>query len=211
MPWQVENFGVTKSSIRFMKKLLALFALTTISFYSCSDIYEIDETVYLIKKGDHTSTIENSLNPKGLRTLKSESMNLTVRFDESARYTISKRNQADINKLFGFADCNSLHHENSARFGWTYNGTTDQVDIFVYVYQQGKRIYDQIGSMDIGESRDLSIHLEGDQYRFWFGDETKTVKRGTDCNMGVYYLLYPYFGGDEAAPQDIRVYITEHL
>lgn len=193
-----------------MKRFFALFAFTTLFLVGCSDIYDIDETVYLIKKGDHSSTIENTLNPKGLRTLKSESLNLTVRFDESARYTISQRNQADINKIFGFADCNSLHHENSARFGWSYNPSTDEVDIYIYVYQQSKRIYDQIGSMKIGESRDMSIHLEGDHYKFWFGDETKTIKRGTACNTGVYYLLYPYFGGDETAPQDIRVYIKEH-
>jgi len=193
-----------------MKKLIALFALA-LAFSSCSDIYEIKETVYLIKKGKHESSIESSLNPKGLRTLKSETMSLTVRFDESARYNINEKNQKDINKLFGFADCNSLHHENSARFGWNYNTDTDEVDIFVYVYQNTQRIYEKIGSMNIGQSMNMSISLEGDEYRFWFDNESKTIKRGTTCEKGVYYLLYPYFGGDEVAPQDIRVYITEHL
>lgn len=193
-----------------MKKLISLFALA-LAISSCSDLYEINETVYLIKKGNHESSIENSINPKGLRTLKAETMSLTVRFDESARYSISKKNQKDINKLFGFADCNSMHHENSARFGWNYNAQTDKVDIFTYVYQNTSRVYEQIGSMAIGESVDMSISLEGDQYVFWFGNETQTITRGTDCDKGVYYLLYPYFGGDEVAPQDIRVYITEHL
>lgn len=193
-----------------MKKLLILLLLA-IAFSGCSDIYDINETVYLIKKGNHESSIENSINPRGLRTLKSETMSLSVRFDESARYNLDNKNQQDINKLFGFADCNSLHHENSARFGWNYNPETDQVDVFVYVYQNTQRIYEKIGSMAIGQSIDMSISLEGDEYRFWFGNETKTVKRGTTCEKGVYYLLYPYFGGDEVAPQDIRVYITEHL
>lgn len=193
-----------------MKKLVSLFALAFV-FSGCADMYEINETVYLIKKGNHESSIENSINPKGLRTLKTETMNLTVRFDESARYNISKKNQKDINKLFGFADCNSLHHENSARFGWNYNPETNQVDIFTYVYQNTNRLYKQIGSMAIGESVNMSISLEEDQYVFWFGNEFQSVARGTACEKGVYYLLYPYFGGDETAPQDIRVYITEHL
>lgn len=193
-----------------MKKLVILLSLA-ITFSGCSDIYDIKETVYLIKKGNHESSIENSLNPKGLRTLKSETMSLSVRFDESARYNLGNKNQQDINKLFGFADCNSLHHENSARFGWNYNPDTDQIDVFIYVYQNTQRIYEKIGSMGIDQSMDMSISLEGDEYRFWFGDETKTMKRGTTCEKGVYYLLFPYFGGDEVAPQDIRVYITEHL
>ena len=191
-----------------MKKLFS-FLILIVAISSCSDIYEIDETIYLIKQGDHESRIENSINPKGLRTLKSETLILTVRFDETARYNLNNTNQQDINKLFGFADCNSLHHENSARFGWNYNPESDKVDIFIYVYRQTQRIYEKIGSMEIGESKDMSISLEGNQYRFWFGDETKTVTRGTTCELGVYYLLYPYFGGDEAAPQDIRIYIKE--
>ncbi|KYG77455.1 hypothetical protein [Roseivirga spongicola] len=193
-----------------MKKLIALIVLAA-SFYSCSDLYDIKETVYLIKEGKHESSIENSANPKGLRTLKSETLNLTVRFDESVRYNLGNKNQQDINKLFGFADCNSLHHENSARFGWNYNPETDQVDIFTYVYQKKKRLYQQIGSMEIGTAVDMSISLEDHQYRFLFEDQSVVVERGAACDTGVYYLLYPYFGGDEVAPQDIRLYITEHL
>ncbi|WP_420388240.1 hypothetical protein [Roseivirga sp.] len=193
-----------------MKKLLTILSLTLL-LTNCAELYEIDEAVYLIKAGEHDSQIENSLNPKGLRTLKSETMSLTVRFDETAMYNLGNRNQGDINKLFGFADCNSLHHENSARFGWNFNIETNEVDIYTYVYQSSDRLFKKIGSMEIGESADLSISLDGDEYVFWFKDEQQTVKRGTQCNLGVYYLLYPYFGGDETAPHDIRIYIKEHL
>ena len=193
-----------------MKKFLAILSVSLI-FMSCADLYEIEETIYLIEKGKHESRIENSLNPKGLRTLKSDRLDITVRFDESVRYNLGNSNQADINKLFGFADCNSLHHENSARFGWNYNASADRVDIFTYIYQNSTRIYEKIGSMGIGDAADLSISLQGDNYLFQFESKSILVQRGTQCDMGVYYLLYPYFGGDETAPQDIRVYIREHV
>ena len=35
------------------------------------------------------------------------------------------------------------------------------------------------------------------------------VARGGDCNADLYYVLGPYFGGDEEAPHDISIYMRE--
>lgn len=187
-----------------------VMVLATVLATSCAEVFEPANTVYLIKKGNHESQVAGGIS-KGVRTLKSTQMTISVWFDETARYDLKNNDQGDINKLFGFADCNSLHHENSARFGWNYNLETEEIDIYWYVYAQGQREYEKMGSMPIGEKRDLSILLMGDEYEFNFDGNVRTVKRGADCDRGIYYLLYPYFGGDETAPQDIRIYIKETL
>src|SRR5690606_41284654 len=42
-------------------------------------------------------------------------------------------NQDDINKLYGFSDCTSLHHANSARFGWNWKDGALRIHAYCYV------------------------------------------------------------------------------
>ena len=59
-------------------------------------------------------------------------MKFTVRFDSTAIYqSKDPENQKDINKLYGFADNNSDHHQFSARFGWRWSDNA--LRLFAYV------------------------------------------------------------------------------
>ena len=176
---------------------------------SCDSIYENPEVVYLIQAGKHSSNVQGSLPSNGLRSLKSEALVFTARFDESAVYDLKGNDQDDVNKLFGFSDCNSKHQDNSARCGWSYNLATKQVDISAYVYVSGKREIIHLGSTEIHESNTYKLSLVGDEFKFEFKNSIERVARGSSCDVGLYYLLFPYFGGNQKAPHDIRIFINE--
>ncbi|MFT7156419.1 MAG: hypothetical protein ACI8Q1_001429 [Parvicella sp.] len=176
---------------------------------SCDSIYEAPEVVYLIKAGTHYSNVQGSLPGNGFRSLKSDRLEFTARFDESAVYDLKGNEQDDINKLFGFSDCNSSHQNNSARFGWSYNLTSKEIDIYAYTYVLGTREINHLGSARINETNTYQISLVGEEFRFEFKGVVQNIPRGGACDIGLYYLLYPYFGGNQKAPHDIKIFIKE--
>jgi len=156
---------------------------------------------YTIEKGAHSSTI-------GFRIFSEDKMAFKALFDSSAVYTtVDPKNKFDINKLFGFSDCNSLHQENSARFGWRWGNNALQ--IFAYCYSNGERTDTLIKSVSIGEPHDFTILVFPDKYTFTVDSVSVDMKRGCATEKASGYFLYPYFGGDETAPHKIQVKIDE--
>lgn len=211
MVFYVRYWLVLNPKFSKMKKVLA-FILLLFGLSSCSDIYEQHEVEYLMQKGQHTSKKIGGLPGEKLGTLKSDMLAFTARFDETVRYDLGNKNQEDINKLMGFSDCNSLHHENSVRFGWRYSVEKDLVEIFSYAYTSGVVSYYHMGDVAIDETAYYQIQIVDDKfYLLLNGEIEQEVDRGATCDTGLYYKLYPYFGGDETAPHDISVYIKEIL
>jgi hypothetical protein len=129
-------------------------------------------------------------------------------FDSSAIYsTVDPANQADINKLFGVSDGNTHHQENSARFGWNWNGKA--VQVHAYCYAGGVRANKLLATVDIGTSHSYSIRVDGSHYIFQFDNKIENMDRQITDSVLNGYSLYPYFGGDETAPHDIRIYLKE--
>lgn len=184
-----------KNSKIFTLSLL-LFAIVS----ACEQPWEEPFKIYTMKKGKHESTFK-------VTSLQSEALVFKAKFDETAKYkTQTEENQHDLNKLMGFSDCNSLHHANSARFGWRW--LNDTLEIHAYCYVNGQRTSQYIGAVEIGQEAYYSLQVTNDQYIFNLNEEeVVTIDRGDVCNVGIYYMLWPYFGGDETAPHDVHVYI----
>lgn len=157
---------------------------------------------YVIKKNEHYSQ------GNGLKTVSYPVLHFKVRFDSSAIYTsVKPENQFDINKIYGVSDCGDNHQVNSARYGWRWNG--EAIELFAYCYINSVRETQLLGTMSIGEEVSLGISTQKDQYDFLFRNKHFTMKRGCTGEGLSGYQLYPYFGGDEAAPHEIRVFIKE--
>ncbi len=171
-----------------------------ITLLACEPQWEEPYEVFVISKNTHGSF-------DGVQFLQSKTLRFTAVFDESAVYTSdTEENQHDVNKLLGFADCNSHHHKHSARFGWRW--LEDQLEILAYSYVNGERIIKPVGFVGINESNDYRITLTKDEYEFQLGSfPVVTVDRESDCEKGAYYMLFPYFGGNETAPHDITIKI----
>jgi hypothetical protein len=180
--------------------LLAVAFLLSLLFSSCTK-FENGFEVYKIEQGEHSS---NHL----VRTLAHDYLMFNCTFNQSAKYTtVDPVNQGDINKLMGFADCNDSHQKNSARFGWRwFNG---ELQIHAYVYNDGVRSSEFIRAVGIGSNHSYKIQMTSDTYEFTVDNTTVSMPRTNDCEFGVYYMLFPYFGGDEVAPQDITILVDE--
>ncbi|MEO1255669.1 MAG: hypothetical protein AAFY41_12430, partial [Bacteroidota bacterium] len=90
-----------------MKKVLYLILASTI-ITGCEPALVKPYETFVIPKGKHS-------NGWKAQSLQSRTLSFSAIFDQTAIYkTATTENQHDINKLMGFSDCNSFHHENSA-------------------------------------------------------------------------------------------------
>jgi hypothetical protein len=159
-----------------------------------------DYITYRISKGNHE--IDNNSNP----LFTDSALKFQAIFDSTCIYqTLDPGNQYDINKLLGFSDCNSQHHENSARFGW--NWQDNALHIYAYIYVEGQRKEQHLGTLALGKTGSFKLATSDDTYVFTFNGTQTIMPRHCNGGLGISYKLLPYFGGNEAAPQDITIKI----
>lgn len=179
----------------WVKHLNVIFLILLLFLCGCSKAQEI--TTYTIPKGEHKSVYKMDLCPYYLEN--------EIMFDNSAMYNLHSSDQYDVNKLFGFNSCNSLHHSNSARFGWCYI-SGDSIDIYSYVYENSVRYFQKIFTVKIGEWNNYKITDNYYAYVFQVNEYTYIHTKEQGCITNYHYMLYPYFGGNQTAPHDINIY-----
>lgn len=206
------------SKYKFKYSLLVIFLFLNLF---CQKTYVNDEyfkrelagfTDYFIPRGQSYSTDSTTIVRLGGITER----NVQFRFDNSAIYsTVDPLNQADINKLYGFADCVSFttlytiapHHINSARFGWSWY--KNALRIYAYWYSDSQRLYKELQTVDIGKTYTAGIKLVPNGYEFTIDNKKDTVPRTCNSPTISGYKLFPFFGGTELAPHDIHIWIKE--
>lgn len=185
-----------------------LWALILICGIGCSKA--VDEKApagnqfveYIIPKGQHYAAGNN------FHLLEKKSLTFRARFDSSCMYTLSNAaNAGDINKLYGFSDCGSNHQENSARFGWVWNGSA--IELYAYCYADSKRSSKLLGTVAIGREIELGLTVEKAKYVFTVNGFKEYIQRSCSDDVSQSYQLFPYFGGDEVAPHDVHIFIKE--
>ncbi|MEJ7737783.1 MAG: hypothetical protein WKF97_10180 [Chitinophagaceae bacterium] len=159
-------------------------------------------TEYIIRKGNHYS------DQTEYQLISTNAIRAKVKFDNSAIYTSKDAvNQGDVNKLVGFSDCGTNHHQNSARLGWSWNGK--DVMLYAYAYVDSVRIIKTLGAVNLNESFSCSVSTKGSYYYFTMNNYSDSIPAHCVGYTGSRYKLFPYFGGDEIAPHDIRIALTE--
>lgn len=180
--------------------MVILFGLFIV--LGCESAVDIDpETgfeTFVIQKGNQNAVVRNEdFTFRGIQ--------VSVIFDESAIYTFEDASdQSDINKLIGFSDCERFHQLESARIGWRW--FNDELQILTYVYNDGDLSFELMGAVPLNTTINLAIAIQDNQYVFT-GDglTTQTIPRASNCSEGVNYWLWPFFGGNQPAPQDITI------
>ncbi len=170
-------------------------------------------TTYTIPKGSNFCTT------RPLKSVKTSEMKFYALFDNSAVYNLNNADQYDINKLWGFSEGFNNQY-NSCRIGWayhdgTFDGTNDmslsKLRLFAYSYAKGKVYWKEITSVPLNTDIYCSIKLSGSSYictAIVKGvSKSATVPRGTKTSTASGYQQYPYFGGNQPAPQDIFIRI----
>lgn len=132
-----------------------------------------------------------------------------VKFDESCRYDLGSSDQYDINKLVGIGYL-WHHHDDSARFGWSYNREAGGVDLWAYCYVNGRREIQHICFCEIGKEYMLMLNATSIAYHLHAYDRYSTtplgmITIGHDHNKRLQYRLSPFFGGNRPAPHEIMI------
>jgi hypothetical protein len=118
-------------------------------------------------------------------------------------------NQADINKLYGFTEDNLTNdHYNSARIGWRWYH--EELQLMGYCYNEGQVSYGLIkGNIELGKEVFCSIKKDDGKYIFSVDGSIFTLPRKSTSSKFAGFKLYPYFGGDETAPHEIKILIKD--
>ncbi|MFT2007706.1 hypothetical protein ACMA1I_03455 [Pontibacter sp. 13R65] len=160
----------------------------------------VPSTTYVIHKNQH-----HAINK--IQKVSSPNLKFEATFDSTAIYTsIDPANQGDINKLYGFSDCGSLHQSNSARFGWRWYN--NKLEIHAYTYYNGTRKSALISTVALGQTYTYELERQEGRYVFKVNGEQVTLPRAC-YDQADGYMLYPYFGGDEVAPHDIKIVVKD--
>lgn len=157
---------------------------------------------YTIPKGKQKPS------PNPLVLVDAKSLKFIVHFDSTAIYINDvKKDRRDINKLYGFSDNFSLHHRYSARFGWRW--LNDRLQLTAYCYNNGIRSFKEISNIQLNGFDTCEIKISGNEYIFSVNEKSISMPRSAHGKNAVGYKLFPFFGGNEAAPHDINIYIKE--
>lgn len=158
---------------------------------------------YEIPPGEHYNSL------RSFELFPYDSLTFEFAFDSTAiYYTREPHNQADWNKLMGFSDCQSHHQTNSVRLVWRWSGAQG-LEIGQYFYLNGNRQYSTLTTVAIGDTNRAFIYISNGLYHLKVNEAEAVVTRHCDTRASSYWL-YPYFGGDEAAPHKINVFVR-HL
>ena len=147
-------------------------------------------------------------------------MTYNVKFTDDSKYDVGE-DQSDINKLFGISY--GHHHTQSDRIGWRYNKKTNLMDLFLYSYENSKRIKTYLISVPICDYNEYIINLdvmENNGYRNTNVSIYETSLYITTKLISISYMykhthtkygysLGLYFGGNQKAPKTIKMDIKK--
>ena len=187
----------TFSSLSKLQNLVILLAGMAL-FTSCEEEADLSRT-FIVPEGEHYAS------PRLVQSLQSNTLTFKATFDETAKYEFEETAFQDSkNKLLGFSDCNSLHHENSARFAWQWYN--DRLEIYAYCYVNGVREEKFLGTVNLHEENRYQLKITDNNYVFQLNNQEQIfISRGNTCDKGLYYMLWPYFGGTLPAPHDVTI------
>jgi len=137
-----------------------------------------------------------------------------VKFNESCRYDLQSDDQLDTNKLCGVGYLFGGHHIDSTRFGWRYNKEADVVELMVYCYVNKERIIKPLATCDINKGYELKLHTSDGIYSFSVSEVGRNTYAGYATvrykhRKNLQYGLWPYFGGNQKAPHEITIQLSE--
>ena len=141
----------------------------------------ISSTLFLSNANSKTYEIEKDKHGAAgmqIGIFSGDEIKFAAKFNSSAIYDLGNDNQDDVNKLFGFSDCYSAHHSNSARFGWRWNLESSKFcETFLKLHNYRKSTLDIVNQFDSIKPEyysDINFILnESIKYIVWSNDWRK--------------------------------------
>lgn len=116
----------------------------------------------------------------------------------------------DINKLFGWSY--GLHQRNSIRVGWRVDSVRQQITLFLYLYESGKRRQVRLANVKTNTAYDITLNHDHSTGALSLKAHNATYDRSIvntwkGGKPGCGYGLGLYHGGNCPAKQDIEIMI----
>lgn len=142
---------------------------------------------------------------------KFRSIEYTVQFGESIRYSLPDGEQLDWLKGGGISFDLLTNHRNSTMWGFRYNPDMDKVEINAYAHIGGLRTYTPwLAEVAPGETFTVKIYPgEGDIWITEIITASKTTKTQwvIPNKAFIYRRIWAWFGGTLPAPQDVNMFL----
>lgn len=127
--------------------------------------------------------------------------------DSTCVYEIGE-NQSDWNKLFGVVDYWNKIHDYSFRYGWRYHKGSLQIGSYVHLGDDLLKSY--ICSVKLKEINYCIIEIsEGiatfNIYTHCGDTYSHSIMDDRIHSVNIWYVLYPYFGGNCTVPHKINI------
>lgn len=141
-----------------------------------------------------------------LFTWNRDSIFFNVKFSSTCLFSLRNDNDYDINKLYGFSF--GLHSQNSVRLGWVPDFGSKQIKIYYYHYNLGQVYYGEITRVPVNEFFICNIQVFEDRVKYQVKSEV-VEKKFVKPIFPLGYKLFPYFGGNNTAPHQMRIFVDE--
>lgn len=162
---------------------------------------------FTIRAGKHGSNHDFVARPHIGRSV-DRALRFTATFPAGVAYTTANpANQSDWNKLMGLTT--DRIHKNSIRVGWRWNPKTSRVELGFYGYLDGAREMPMLTDVAPGQSIDCELQMKNAGLTARCGSFSHTQSGSMGVSFPTTWVLHSaYFGGDETAPHDIHVDVT---
>jgi hypothetical protein len=171
---------------------------------------------FVIKKGNHFSwrTIKflgMSIDIPHIGFTDSNLISFLGCFDKSCLYQLKGLDSLDISKL-NVVSLSLNHMGNSARLGWRCVDGKN-IELVSYIHDKSIVLPEQVlltVKPDVWFSCKMIIKKDRIIYNMRSNDETSVVSvMIKNIPSKIKYILYPYFGGNNSAMQDMSIKILE--
>ena len=118
----------------------------------------------------------------------------------------------DLNKLVGISF--GFHQQDSLRIGWRpLFDKFNHIEVFAYWYNEGQMTFELIGHVEVDSAYAFQVMLVRQQQEVIFQLEGLSPKKipFTFPPTTWGYFLYPYFGGNFTAPQDMEMEVRMEI
>src|SRR5260221_7763186 len=162
---------------------------------------------FTVKSGHHRSNHDFIARPHlGHRV--DRALSFRAAFSADVAYaTQNPSNQSDWNKLMGLTT--DRIHKNSIRIGWRWNPRSQRVELGFYGYLNGARFMQMLADVAPGQAIDCELRMTNQGLFARAGSALHAENGSLGVSLPLTSVLHSaYFGGDETAPHDIHVSVS---
>lgn len=197
--------------------LLLLVAVILVRMFVTYDSKNLNGfEAFVINKDRHYSIRANRPFPSEykLSFAPSRTLRFTAIFADGCAYMSDNHDVTDdINKLYGI-NYGWHWHNNSVRIGWRYNAGLRMIELFMYSYVNGKREFEKLMNVNTFEAVHFTMFHARKVSKVVVEVKTEDGVWHTDAVMGIKdswikFKLFPYFGGNMPAPQNMKILIRD--